>query len=46
MAILHHELILDLNADSTEWCPTECHQELLAVGTYELDEATSTRNGR
>lgn len=46
MAVLHQERTLELNADSTEWCPTQGSRDLLAVGTYQLDEATSSRNGR
>ena len=45
MQHLHHEIILSLNADSTEFCPIDGLQHLLAVGTYELDEATQRRQG-
>lgn len=45
-AVLHQERTLDLNADSAEWCPTNGSRDLLAIGTYQLDAATSTRNGR
>jgi hypothetical protein len=46
MAQCHQELLLDLNADCAEFCPTQGHHEWLAVGTYQLDEATSIRHGR
>lgn len=46
MAVTHHELTLELQPDSVEWCPNEGLQHLLAVGTYQLDEATTTRHGR
>ena len=36
----------DVNGDSTECCPVLALQHLLAVGTYELDEATKYRRGR
>lgn len=42
----HEERILDLNADCVEFCPSAGHEHLLAVGTYQLDEATKTRHGR
>lgn len=45
MQQLHQEIVLSLNADSTEFCPVEGLQHLLAVGTYELDESSQTRNG-
>ena len=35
---------LDLNTDVVEWCPG--HQRCLAVGTYQLNEATGAREGR
>lgn len=46
MAVLHQELTLDLNADSAEWCPNANFTDVLAVGTYQLDESTNARNGR
>lgn len=46
MAILHEKRTLDLNADSAEWCPQPGSQEYLAVGTYQLDEASKQRHGR
>lgn len=42
---LRQEIVLGLNADSTEFCPVEGLQHLLAVGTYELDEASQQRQG-
>jgi hypothetical protein len=45
-AQLHQELILDLNTDVAEFCTSPNHYNLLAVGTYELDEATRERHGR
>jgi hypothetical protein len=36
---------LGLNSDSTECCPVPGLRHLLAVGAYELDEATNTRRG-
>ncbi len=46
MAVLHQELLLDLNADCVEFCPSPDQPDLLAVGTYQLDEATNTRVGQ
>jgi hypothetical protein len=43
--LLVHET-LGLNTDSTECCPIPGLRHLLAVGAYELDEATKTRRGR
>lgn len=43
---LHHEVITTLNADCAEFCPWTPHQDWLAVGTYQLDEADSSRYGR
>ncbi|GAX76359.1 hypothetical protein CEUSTIGMA_g3805.t1 [Chlamydomonas eustigma] len=45
MALLYAAINLDLNADSTEFCPWQYHERLLAVGTYQLDEATRQRQG-
>ena len=45
MQRVHQEIILSLNADSTEFCPIDGLQHLLAVGTYELDEASQRRQG-
>jgi hypothetical protein len=42
---LYEERILDLNADCCEFCPGPPH-DLLAVGTYALDESTRQRNGQ
>ncbi|KAF6262815.1 WD40-repeat-containing domain protein [Scenedesmus sp. NREL 46B-D3] len=46
MAQCHQELLLDLNADCSEFCSSPGHQDWLAVGTYQLHEASSTRHGR
>lgn len=40
------ERILSFNADATEFCPTPGCEDVLAVGTYQLDEGTQTREGR
>lgn len=45
-ARLHQEILLELNADSTEYCPNKEYHNILAVGTYQLDEATQQRLGR
>jgi hypothetical protein len=51
----HLELLLELNADCAEFCDVASsagdggphhHDSLLAVGTYQLDEASSRRHGR
>lgn len=34
-----------LTADSVEWCPLNTSMQLLAVGTYQLDEASQRRHG-
>ena len=34
-----------LTADSVEWCPVDSVDQLLALGTYQLDETTRTRLG-
>lgn len=39
------EVRLDLHADVTDWNPNEGFEELLAVGTYQLDETTQVRHG-
>lgn len=36
---------LSLNTDVAEWCPLPAAARLLAVGTYQLDEASQTRQG-
>lgn len=36
---------LPLNTDVAEWCPQPAAARLLAVGTYQLDEASQTRQG-
>jgi hypothetical protein len=43
---LHQELILDINTDVAEFCTCQNYYNLLAVGTYELNEATRERHGR
>ena len=40
------ERTLDCQPDATAWCPVDGLRNLLAVGTYELQEATNTRDGR
>ena len=42
----HADLTLELHADVADWNPNTGFQRLLAVGTYELDEATRLRHGR
>lgn len=42
----HDRRTLPLNTDVAEWCPTPQAASLLAVGTYQLDEATQQRLGR
>ena len=42
---VHQETTLAVNADSTEFCPLDTLQHILAVGTYELEEETQTRFG-
>lgn len=42
----HQELLLDLNSDCAEFCPLEGYHNLLAVGTYQLNEDTQQRQGR
>lgn len=44
--MLHHELQLEFNADSTECCTSFGWRHLVAAGTYQLDETTQKRNGR
>ena len=43
--IVHQETTLAVNADSTEFCPLDSLQHVLAVGTYQLVEKTQTRYG-
>lgn len=44
---LQQALVLDFNADSTEFCPWHGPAaRLLAAGTYQLDEPTQQRLGR
>ncbi len=45
MARLYQESVLTVNADSTEFCPLQDLHNLLAVGTYQLDEKTQIRHG-
>lgn len=40
-----HQVVLEQNADSTEFCPNE-GSSLLAVGTYELQPDRTTRLGK
>lgn len=42
----HDRRTLPLNTDVAEWCPTPQATSLLAVGTYQLDEASQQRLGR
>lgn len=42
---VHQKATLAVNADSTEFCPLDTLQQILAVGTYELEEETQTRHG-
>ena len=42
---VHQETTLAVNADSTEFCPLNTLQHVLAVGTYKLEEETQTRHG-
>lgn len=42
----HDQHQLPLNADVAEWCPAPQALSALAVGTYQLDEATQQRMGR
>lgn len=34
-----------LTADSVEWCPVDTPTQVLAVGTYQLDEISGVRHG-
>lgn len=43
---LYQEIILDINTDVAEFCTVSDHYSWLAVGTYQLDEATRQRHGR
>lgn len=43
--MLHHALELGTNADSTECCMLFGMRHVLAVGTYELNEASQQRKG-
>lgn len=38
--------VLDLNADCCEFCPVENLEEILAVGTYQLEESSQNRIGK
>ena len=42
----HKDVTLDLHADVASWNPNAAHTRTLAVGTYELDEATQVRHGK
>lgn len=46
MAKLHHEVVLDLQPDSVEWCPNLGLHNGFAVGSYQLNEATGARSGK
>jgi hypothetical protein len=46
MSKCHQELLLELNADCAEFCTVPEHHQWLAVGTYQLNETSSTRLGR
>lgn len=43
---VHDTLTMPLNTDVVEWCPAPGLQRCLAVGTYQLDEASGQREGR
>lgn len=45
MALLD-ERVLGLHADCAEFCPNSSGNNLLAAGTYELNEQTQHRAGR
>jgi diphthine methyl ester acylhydrolase len=45
-ARLHQEIMLDLHADVVAWCPSPGSEDVLAVGTYQLNEETRLRDGR
>ena len=45
MCSLYEEVVLTINADSTEFCPLVGLQDLLAVGTYQLQESSQERHG-
>lgn len=42
---LYSEIKLDLHADVADWNRNQGCEDLLAVGTYQLDEATQIRHG-
>ncbi|KAG1681139.1 hypothetical protein FOA52_015582 [Chlamydomonas sp. UWO 241] len=44
--VLHDAHKLSLHADCAEWCPQAALTHALAVGTYQLDEASGQRHGR
>ncbi|KAL6757706.1 WD40-repeat-containing domain protein [Haematococcus lacustris] len=44
--MLHYSEALGWNADSAECCQGPGVRHIVAVGTYQLDEATGLRNGR
>ena len=39
------KLNTNLHADSVEWCPSEGLEEILACGTYQLNELSKIREG-
>jgi hypothetical protein len=46
MAVLYYEALTEFNADCAEFCPFDPFTELLAVGTYQLDEDSGRRHGK
>lgn len=44
-AILHQELLHELNTDCVEFCPAPQHPDWLVLGSYQLDEKTGKRHG-
>lgn len=45
-AVTHACITLEMNCDSVDWCTSPGHEDLLAVGIYELDESSGHRAGR
>jgi len=39
------KLDTDYHADSVEWCPSENLEQVLACGTYQLNEKKNVREG-
>lgn len=46
LATTHAAHTLELNADSTEFCPIQGYEDILAVGTYQLQEELQERIGQ